>query len=201
MALGGYVIRPALHSPRRPSEGGAVASARCVLHRVRMNHVTRLPHGYERRRSSALAEIEAIAWFLDNSIPVPGTGGRRFGMDAIIGLVPFAGDLVSGVIGLYVIWRGARLGVPRIVLARMLANTAIDMSIGAIPFVGDLFDLWFKANTRNLGLMRSRLTDPGGSTRNDWLVVGGLIAAIVGTIVLVGWFIATLIGAVVGALG
>jgi hypothetical protein len=166
-----------------------------------MSRVTRLPHGYESQRTSALSELEAIAWFLDNSIPVPGTGGRRFGMDAIIGLVPFAGDLVSGMIGLYLVWRGSRLGVPKIVLARMLANTAIDMSIGAIPFFGDLFDLWFKANTRNLGLMKGRLTDPGASTRNDWLVVGGLIAAIIGTIVLIGWFIATLVGAVLGALG
>lgn len=165
-----------------------------------MSRVTRLPHGYERQRSSAVAEIEAIAWFLDNSIPVPGTGGRRFGVDAIIGLVPFAGDLVGGVISLYLVWRGARLGVPKIVLTRMLANTAIDMTLGAIPFLGDVFDLWFKSNSRNLELMKLRLTDPGASTRNDWLVVGGLIAAIVGTIVLVGWFIARIIGALFGAL-
>jgi hypothetical protein len=165
-----------------------------------MSRVTRLPHGYERQRSNALSELEAITWFLDNSIPVPGTGGRRFGMDAIIGLVPFVGDLVSGVIGLYLVWRGSRLGVPKIVLARMLANTGIDMAIGAVPFLGDLFDLWFKSNSRNLGLMKSRLVDPAASTRNDWLVVGGLIAAIVGVIVLVGWFIATIIGALLGAL-
>ena len=166
-----------------------------------MSSVTRLPHGYERQRSSAMAEIEAITWFLDNSIPVPGSGGRRLGVDAIIGLVPFAGDLVAGVISLYLVWRGSRLGVPKIVLARMLANTAVDMAVGAVPFVGDVFDFWFKANSRNLDLMKSRLTDPGRSTRNDWVVVLGLIGAIVGTIVLVGWFIASLIGALLGALG
>jgi Domain of unknown function (DUF4112) len=164
-----------------------------------MGQVTRMPHGYERQRTNALAEVEAIAWVLDNSIPVPGTGGRRFGMDAIIGLVPIAGDLVSGVIGLYLIWRGSRLGVPKIVLARMLTNTALDLAIGAIPFAGDAFDFWFKANTRNLNLMKKRLTDPRASTRDDWLVVGGLALAVVGTIVLIGWFIAQLVGAALGA--
>ena len=164
-----------------------------------MGQVTRIPHGYERRRANALAELEAITWVLDNSIPVPGTGGRRFGMDAVIGLVPFAGDIVSAGIGLYVILRGARVGVPKIVLARMLTNTAIDLAVGLIPFVGDAFDFWFKANTRNLDLMRKRLVEPEASTRDDWLIMGGLVVAVVGTILLVGWFVVQLIGAVVGA--
>jgi hypothetical protein len=171
-----------------------------MLQDAAMGQVTRMPHGYERSRTNALAEIEAITWALDNSIPVPGTGGRRFGIDAVIGLVPIVGDLVSGVIGLYLIWRGSRLGVPKIVLARMLTNTAIDLAIGGIPFIGDAFDFWFKANTRNLGLMRKRLIDPGASTRDDWLVVGGLVLAVIGTIVLVAWFVATLVGTVLNAL-
>jgi hypothetical protein len=166
-----------------------------------MDRVTRMPHGQERSRANALAEIETLAWVLDNSIPVPGTGGRRFGVDAVIGLVPIAGDLVSGVIGLYLIWRGSRLGVPKIVLARMLTNSAIDLSIGAIPFIGDVFDLWFKANTRNMNLMKRRLTDPAASTRDDWLVVGGLALAVIGTIVLGAGFVARLAGAALGALG
>ena len=164
-----------------------------------MGQVTRIPHGYERRRANALAELETLTWVLDNSIPVPGTGGRRFGMDALIGLVPFAGDIVSAGIGLYVILRGSRLGVPKIVLARMLTNTAIDLGVGIIPFVGDAFDFWFKANTRNLNLMRKRLVEPDASTRDDWLVMGGLAAVAVGTILLVGWFVVQLIGAIVGA--
>jgi hypothetical protein len=159
-----------------------------------------MPHGIERSRTSALAEIEAITWALDNSIPVPGSGGRRFGLDALLGLVPIAGDLVSGVIGLYLIWRGSRLGVPKIVLARMLTNTAIDLAVGAIPFIGDAFDFWFKANTRNLALMRKRLVDPAASTRDDWLVVGALALTVIGTIVLVAWFVATIVGSVLNAL-
>ncbi len=117
-----------------------------------MMRVTREPD-----RSRALSEVQTMAWLLDNSIPVPGTGGRRFGIDALIGLVPVVGDLVSGSIGLFVVWRGSRLGLPRIVVARMLANTALDVMVGVIPLAGDAFDLWFKSNTRNLNLMRRHL--------------------------------------------
>jgi hypothetical protein len=105
--------------------------------------VTRRPSRTDDDRSRALAEVSALAWLLDNSIPVPGMGGRRFGIDAIIGLVPGVGDLVSGAIGLVVVWRGSRMGLPRVVVARMLLNTLLDLVIGAIPVLGDAFDLWF----------------------------------------------------------
>jgi Domain of unknown function (DUF4112) len=163
-----------------------------------MQRVTRLPRGSV-DRSRALSEVEAIAWLLDNSIPVPGTG-RRFGIDAIIGFVPVVGDLVSGGIGLFVVWRGSRMGLPRVVVARMLANTAIDMAIGAIPFIGDAFDLWFKANTRNLGLMRRHLEQPELSTRGDWAALLGLIGAVVLVLVLLGWFVVSILTAIFGAL-
>lgn len=164
-----------------------------------MTRVTRLPRS-EADRSRALAEVEALAWLLDNSIPVPGTGGRRLGLDAIIGLVPFAGDLVSAGLGLFVVWRGSRMGLPRIVVARMLANSAIDLVVGAIPFAGDAFDLWFKANTRNLGLIRRHLERPETSTRNEWLVVGGLVGLVTLIVFGIGWLIVAVISALVGAI-
>ena len=151
-------------------------------------------------RARSLAEVEALAWLLDNSIPVPGTGGRRFGIDAIIGIVPGVGDVVSGVLGLLVVWRGSRMGLPRIVVARMLLNALLDIAIGAIPVIGDAFDLWFKAATRNLALMRRHLERPDTSTREDWtavLVVVGLAVAVIGAIL---WLIVTVIGAIIGAL-
>lgn len=150
-------------------------------------------------RERGLSEVRSLAWLLDNSIPVPGTGGRRFGIDALIGLVPFVGDVVSGGIGLFIVWRGSRLGLPRVVVLRMLANTAIDFVIGSIPFIGDAFDLWFKANTRNLGLMERHLERPETSTRGSWLVLLGLLAALVGIVLLVGWLLISLVGAVFGA--
>lgn len=152
-------------------------------------------------RSRALGEVETLAWLLDNSIPVPGTGGRRFGIDAIIGLVPVVGDVISGGIGLFVVWRGSRMGLPRVVMARMLANSALDLLIGSIPVIGDAFDLWFKANTRNLGLMRRHLERPETSTRNEWLVVGALIGIVLAIVLSIGWLLASVVNALVSAIG
>ena len=149
-------------------------------------------------RAEALGEVEALAWLLDNSIPVPGSGGRRIGIDAIIGFVPGIGDLVSGALGLVVVWRGSRMGLPRVVVARMLLNTLLDLAIGSVPVAGDAFDLWFKASSRNLALMRRHLERPDTSTRDDWLVVLGLIGAVVGVILLIGWLIVEFISTVVG---
>ena len=165
-----------------------------------MNRALRAPAA-STPAARGLAEVETLAWLLDNSIPVPGTGGRRFGIDALIGFVPLIGDIVSGGIGLYVVWRGSHLGLPRVVVARMLANSAIDMAVGAIPFAGDAFDLWFKANSRNLGIMRRHLEDPDTSTAHDWFVLFTLIGLVVLVLVLFGWFIASVIsvlGTVVG---
>ena len=164
-----------------------------------MGRVTRIPRRTE-DRSRALGEVEALAWLLDSSIPVPGTGGRRFGIDALIGFVPVVGDLASGVIGLFVVWRGSRLGVPRVVVARMLVNSVIDIAIGAIPLFGDAFDLWFKANTRNLALIRRHVEEPETSTAGEWLVLMGLVGLVVAIIFLLGWFVIAAIAAIAGAL-
>ena len=164
-----------------------------------MQRTARIPRTDEQRTRS-LAEVEALAWLLDNSIPVPGTGGRRFGIDAVIGLVPGIGDIVSGALGLIVVWRGSRMGLPRIVVGRMLLNTLLDIAVGAIPILGDAFDLWFKASTRNLGLMRRHLERPDTSTRDDWLAVALMVGVVVGIIIAIGWLIVSVVAALVGAL-
>lgn len=164
-----------------------------------MQRTARIPRTDEQRTRS-LAEVEALAWLLDNSMPVPGTGGRRFGVDAVIGLVPGIGDIVSGALGLIVVWRGSRMGLPRIVVGRMLLNTLVDIAVGAIPILGDAFDLWFKASTRNLGLMRRHLERPDTSTRDDWLAVLLMVGVVIGIIVAIGWLIVSVVAALVGAL-
>jgi len=161
-----------------------------------MKRVTREPD-----RSRALSEVQTMAWLLDNSIPVPGTGGRRFGIDALIGLVPMVGDLVSGSIGLFVVWRGSRLGLPRIVVARMLANTALDVMVGVIPLAGDAFDLWFKSNTRNLNLMRRYLERPDTSTRGEWMAFGVMAAIVLAVVLLLGWLLVSIVGEIVSLFG
>jgi hypothetical protein len=107
-----------------------------------------------------LDRLEQLADLLDSRFVIPGTS-FRFGLDAVIGLVPGVGDLLSMAISLYLVNRASRLGLTRFVQARMLANVAIDTAIGAIPFLGDIFDAGFKSNRRNIALARRALMRRG----------------------------------------
>ncbi len=156
------------------------------------------PAPLEADRSRALGEVEFLAWLLDNSIPVPGTGGRRFGIDALIGFVPVIGDLFGGMMSLVVVWRGSRMGLPRIVVLRMLTNAAVDFVVGAVPLAGDAFDLWFKVNERNLGLIRRHLERPDTSTRSDWLIVIGFVALIVLLLAAAVWLLVEIVSTIAG---
>lgn len=103
-----------------------------------------------------LAELSSYARVLDASIPVPGTR-LRFGADAVLGLVPVLGDWAGVGLSSYVVLRAWRAGVRRSTLARMLANLAIEGVVGSVPVAGDLFDVWFRANQRNVKLLRQDL--------------------------------------------
>lgn len=100
-----------------------------------------------------IERLERLAGWLDDRFRIPGTG-LRFGLDALIGLVPGIGDTATAVSAAYLIARAAGLGVPRRILLRMAANAAIDLLVGTIPLLGDLFDIGFKANRRNVALLR-----------------------------------------------
>ena len=115
--------------------------------------------------------LRAIAWLMDNSIPLP--GGYRIGIDAIIGLVPGVGDAIGALISAYIINEARGMGAPQSVLLRMMSNVMIETVIGAVPFAGDLFDAAFKANTRNLALLARYQLDPVGSRRGSRLFVVG----------------------------
>ena len=153
-----------------------------------------LPQSALRQAKTGLADTELLAWLLDNSIPIPGTG-RRIGLDAVIGLVPGLGDVLSGGLGLLVVLRGVQRGLPTIIVSRMLANVALDFVIGAIPVIGDAFDLWYKSNARNLGLLRRYGSDPRASTAGSWAFFIGLLAAIGLVAMLFVWLIWSLLGA------
>jgi NAD/NADP transhydrogenase beta subunit len=101
----------------------------------------------------ALRSINGLAKLMDARFRVPGTS-FRFGLDGIIGLIPGAGDLSTFAVSGYLLWVMAQNGASGFVLARMVLNVVIDAVIGAIPFVGDLFDIAFKANMRNMKLMQ-----------------------------------------------
>lgn len=141
-----------------------------------------------RSTDRSTADAELIAWLLDNSIPIPGTR-HRFGLDAIIGLVPGLGDILSSGLGLLIVARAAQRGLPNIVLARMLANVALDFVVGAIPLLGDAFDFWFKSNARNIALLRRYGEDPTASTSGQWAFFIGLVVAIGAVAAGITWLI------------
>src|SRR5919198_3691818 len=109
--------------------------------------------------SPRVVRLRRLSYLLDNSIPIPGTP-FRIGVDSIIGLIPGVGDLVGGAFSLYIIFEAARLGVPRSLIARMGWNVAIDVLVGAVPLLGDLFDAGWKANVRNLALLERHVHGP-----------------------------------------
>jgi hypothetical protein len=124
--------------------------------------------------SHRVGRLRRLSYLLDNSIPIPGTS-FRIGWDSIIGLIPGVGDLVGGAFSLYIILESARLGAPRGLLARMGWNVAIDVLVGAVPLLGDLFDAGWKANVRNLALLERQVHRPAESARANRrfvLVVG-----------------------------
>lgn len=95
-----------------------------------------------------------IAHLLDSAFTIPGTR-KTIGLDPLIGLIPVAGDVVTGLFSLYLLWTAYKLGKPPKILWAMLANVLIDLFVGAIPILGDVFDFVFKANRRNLKLLEN----------------------------------------------
>jgi hypothetical protein len=106
--------------------------------------------------SSLDADLEFLAGLLDDRFQIPGTD-IRFGLDAIIGLIPGVGDAISASLASYLIWRAHQLGASKLTLLRMGGNMAVDTVLGAVPVVGDLFDVKFRSNRRNLELLRRQL--------------------------------------------
>jgi hypothetical protein len=106
-------------------------------------------------RPEVPADLVRLGRLLDSSIRLP--SGYRIGLDGLVGLVPGIGDALGAVMSLYIIARARRLGMPRRVLARMLLNVGTETLIGTVPLLGDWFDFAFKANERNLALLRRHL--------------------------------------------
>ena len=111
-------------------------------------------------RADSVARLEALARLLDSAFPIPGTN-QRVGIDALLGLIPGVGDLVSTALSSYIIWEARQLGLPRWKIARMIGNVATDTVLGAIPFAGDVFDVFFRANRRNMKILRDHLERTG----------------------------------------
>jgi hypothetical protein len=107
-----------------------------------------------------VARLENMAHWMDSRFRIPGTN-VRFGLDGILGFIPGLGDGVTALPAVYLIMSAQRLGASRWLMTRMAANVGVDMLVGAIPLVGDLFDIGFKANRRNIALLRQHLEETG----------------------------------------
>ena len=134
-----------------------------------------------------LPDLQRYANILDKAFRIPGTN-IRFGLDPIIGLIPGLGDLASPLFAALLVVEGSRLGIPRIVLMRMVVNALIDAVIGAIPFAGAVGDIFFRANTKNLALLE-RHAVPGGrpATRADYTFVWVALTALVIGVIAIVW--------------
>ena len=142
---------------------------------------------YQGRQSEGVAvtrrKLGRLAWLLDSSIPIPGT---RFtiGLEALIGLIPFIGDLVGVALSSYILSEASRMGLPRSVLLRMAFNVGLEGLIGVVPLAGDVFDAAFKANQRNVRLLEAWLDEPGKTERSTQAFGTVLLLACVGFLTL-----------------
>jgi hypothetical protein len=141
-----------------------------------------LPPEEKRKRQGLEPLFKWLALIMDEFIRVPGTK-FKFGLDPLIGLVPGLGDTGSALVSAFALVQAARLGVPKILLARMSLNILINELVGIVPVVGDAFSFWFKSNARNYHIIKEHTAAPGGaSRRSDWIFVIAVLALLFGIV-------------------
>jgi Domain of unknown function (DUF4112) len=150
-------------------------------------------------REGALRRLDSLSYLLDNSIRVPGTRAR-FGLDAVIGLIPGFGDAAGALMSAYIVVQAARMGTPVPTLVRMVLNVGIEALFGAVPVAGDLFDAAFKANARNVALLRGELGERGSTRRSSTGVMLAVLVVLVVILGAVGWLAFTVLRTLWGVL-
>ena len=150
---------------------------------------------------STLPQLRRFAVWLDAGIAVPGTS-IRVGLDPLLGLVPGLGDAAGALLAAWILVEAIRLGASRPTLARIASNIAVDALIGAVPVVGDVFDVVWKANLKNVALLERHAIDPAAARKSDRLFVallgGGVVvvcgALVMGGVALTAWLFRALFG-------
>ena len=144
-----------------------------------------------------LKALKHVSRLLDSAFVIPGTD-IRLGLDPLLGLVPGLGDLASPLFAIALLWQSRDLGIPRLVQLRMIFNVAIDALVGLLPVAGDLFDVAWKANDRNIALLERHAYEQRRPTAGDWLFVIaaiGLLVIIASVpFLLAGWLIGVVWG-------
>jgi len=130
-----------------------------------------------------LEKLRSLQWLLDNAYRVPGTN-IRFGWDALIGLVPGAGDIVTALFACAIIAQAHRMRVPRVIQLRMVVNVLVDVVIGIVPLIGDAADVFWKSNARNFALLERHASSPTPPSAGDWLFVTGVLALVAAVAIL-----------------
>lgn len=152
-------------------------------------------------RADVERSLEQLSRMMDGLFRVPGTGWR-IGLDALVGLVPGVGDVATTAVSFYILAAGVRYRVPKVTLLRMASNVAVDYLLGAVPVVGDLFDVAWKSNQMNVELLKSRASVSPEEARHgrvsDWLFLGVimlvLLLLLVGSLAVSLWLLTQLFG-------
>jgi hypothetical protein len=118
------------------------------------------PYSDPAARRAALDRLDLLATAFDTAFILPGTN-IRFGVESLLRLLPGIGDAMASVLSCYLLYEARRLGVPKLLFARMLGNVVLEGTIGAVPLAGDAFDVFFRANRRNVALLRRHFTQTG----------------------------------------
>ncbi len=153
-------------------------------------------------QTSTLRRLRRLSYVLDNAIGIPGTR-YRIGLDPLLGLLPGAGDFLGTAISAYIVLEAARLGIPRAALVQMVSNIVFDTLMGTVPVLGDLADVTWKANTKNLALLEEHLEVPPQQRQQaDWLflalLLGGLLLVVMAvaaiSVMIVRWLLGVFSG-------
>ena len=144
-----------------------------------------------------LDRLRKLQHLLDNAFRVPGTS-LRFGWDPIIGVVPWVGDVLAALMTCAIVVQAHHMSVPRVVQVRMLLNTAIDLIAGSLPVVGDVADVFWKANAKNFLLLERHAAQAQPATSGDRLFVGGVLLAVLAMalipLLVLYWIVQLLVG-------
>ena len=124
-----------------------------------------------------VAGIRTLAKMLDSAVKIPGTG-IRFGAESVFGLIPVVGDVAGAALSGYIVLASARLGAPASTIVRMMVNIGIDTVVGSVPILGDMFDVGWRANMRNVELLDSHLVGAPGAKKANRLVTAAVLLAL-----------------------
>ncbi|MFK8182983.1 MAG: DUF4112 domain-containing protein [Phormidesmis sp.] len=147
------------------------------------------------QRLSSLKRVKQLSYLLDNAVGIPGTD-IRFGLDPVIGVL--GGDVVTGIVSVYIVYEAMRMGLPGATIGRMGFNILLDTLTGLVPVLGDLFDVGWKANSQNVVLLEKHVANPVPSRTADKVfavvVMAVLLALVISMAALSAWLIGQVLG-------